>query len=229
MRVSKADVYSVNYGLPAIDKFYGVCCDESSSGPSQTEWHTIGCRGTNVKWTVGNCTLAPTSKLGIYVNARRVMVLSLHRSWNYLITGEQTTIWKGKAYDLSKDKDGHDCLKSACFYIVDPLPKGESFNATYYIENILQPILEYCLKSGLCQLLIHADNDRSHTIRKSRTFCESNSLWIAPHLLYSSDLTSSNFFFSAISSTSWRELHPIRKTGFFLKLTIFWMVFHWRP
>jgi hypothetical protein len=52
------------------------------------------------------------------------------------------------------------------FHLVDTLPKGESFTATYYIEHILQPILEYRAKSGLRQFITHADDARPHAARK---------------------------------------------------------------
>jgi ribosomal protein S26 len=74
------------------------------------------------------------------------------------------------------------------FHDVDALLKGESFKSTYDIEHILQQILEYCLKSGLHQFIIRVDNARSHTARKSQTFCESNSFRIVPHSPYSPDL-----------------------------------------
>jgi histone-lysine N-methyltransferase SETMAR len=80
------------------------------------------------------------------------------------------------------------------FHVVDAFPKGENLNANYYIEHILHPILEYRPKSELRQLIIHADNARRHTARKSRTFCKSNSFRIAPHPPYSSDLTPSYLF-----------------------------------
>jgi hypothetical protein len=38
------------------------------------------------------------------------------------------------------------------FHAVNALLKGESFNATYYIEHILSSIFEYCLKSGCASL-----------------------------------------------------------------------------
>jgi hypothetical protein len=38
------------------------------------------------------------------------------------------------------------------FHVVDVLPKGESFNTTYYIEHIIQQILEYRPKSGCASL-----------------------------------------------------------------------------
>jgi histone-lysine N-methyltransferase SETMAR len=86
------------------------------------------------------------------------------------------------------------------FHVVDTLPKWESFNITYYIKHILWPILEHRPKLRLRQFIIYADNARLYAARKSRIFCKSNSIKIAPHLPYSPDLAPSDFFFLDMSS-----------------------------
>jgi hypothetical protein len=49
------------------------------------------------------------------------------------------------------------------FHFVDGLPKGQKFNANYYIDNILQPLLESRSTGPSSGLIIHADNARPHT------------------------------------------------------------------
>jgi transposase len=128
-------------------------------------------------------------------------LLTLNKSWFYLFTDHEI-IWlresepplKGKEHDSSTEKMITIALNPHSFHVVEALPKGETFNAIYYIEHILQPTLEYRPKSGLRQLIIHVDNARRYTARKSRIFYKSNSLRIAPHPPYSPDLTHLYFF-----------------------------------
>jgi hypothetical protein len=48
------------------------------------------------------------------------------------------------------------------FHIVSLLSKREMFNATHYVEHILESILILCLKSGQRCLAIHADNAKPY-------------------------------------------------------------------
>jgi hypothetical protein len=96
------------------------------------------------------------------------------------------------------------------FHVVEIFPKGRPFNATHYIEDILQQILELPPKSFRDRLIIHADNARSHIIRQSQQFYEQNSLRIAPYPSYSLDLTPSYCF-----PSSARKVHaPACPAGF---------------
>jgi hypothetical protein len=80
------------------------------------------------------------------------------------------------------------------FHLVDGLPKGQKFNAGYYIDNILKSILESRSTGPDSGLIIHADNARSHTAQRTLKFCRENRLEIAPHPPYSPDLAHSDFF-----------------------------------
>jgi hypothetical protein len=56
------------------------------------------------------------------------------------------------------------------FHLVDALPKGQKFNANYYIDRILQSLLESrSTGRGPC-LIIHADNARPHPAQKFSNF-----------------------------------------------------------
>jgi histone-lysine N-methyltransferase SETMAR len=80
------------------------------------------------------------------------------------------------------------------FHVLDALPKGRIFNAEYYLDNILTALVSFLPEAGEEQLVVHADNARPHTARKSRTFCEENRLRLATRPPYSPDLAPSNFF-----------------------------------
>jgi hypothetical protein len=96
------------------------------------------------------------------------------------LSTDYETIWlpdgepplKGKTHDSHQKNDGHHRMNSPRFHVVEILPKRKLFNAVYYIENILQPILELHLKSVRHRLVIHGDNARPHTARQSQQFCE---------------------------------------------------------
>jgi hypothetical protein len=53
-RLSKEDTYSINHGLSTIGKLYGLYCEASSLGISQTERRATGGKNTNVKQTPEN-------------------------------------------------------------------------------------------------------------------------------------------------------------------------------
>jgi hypothetical protein len=65
-RLSKEDIYSVNPGLSTIDKLYGLYCEVSSLGLSQTERCATGGKNTNVKQTPENHMFGRASKLTVF-------------------------------------------------------------------------------------------------------------------------------------------------------------------
>jgi histone-lysine N-methyltransferase SETMAR len=79
------------------------------------------------------------------------------------------------------------------FHLVDAFPKGQKFNASYYIDRILQSLLESRSTGRGPGLIIHADNARPHIARKTFKFCRENRLEMAPHPPYTSDLAPSGF------------------------------------
>jgi hypothetical protein len=74
------------------------------------------------------------------------------------------------------------------------LPKGCTFNAEYYRDNIFAALTQLQPEDDGRKLVVHADNARAHTAQKCRTFCEEDGLQLASHLPYFSDLAPSNFF-----------------------------------
>jgi histone-lysine N-methyltransferase SETMAR len=71
------------------------------------------------------------------------------------------------------------------------------FNSTYYIHEILTPVLDwYKARFGVARqnLVIRADNARPRTAKMVSDFCEENEITVAPHPPYSPDLAPSDFY-----------------------------------
>jgi hypothetical protein len=56
------------------------------------------------------------------------------------------------------------------FYFIDALPKGQTFNAIYYVNIILQPLLDRRSSGPGAGLMIHAYNARPQTAWKTLEF-----------------------------------------------------------
>jgi histone-lysine N-methyltransferase SETMAR len=79
-------------------------------------------------------------------------------------------------------------------HLIDGLPKGQRFSASYYVDMILRPLLENRSRGPGLHFIIHADNARPHTAQNTLKFCQENGLKMAPHPPYSPDLAPSDFF-----------------------------------
>jgi hypothetical protein len=66
------------------------------------------------------------------------------------------------------------------FPLIVALPKGRTFNAEYYRDNILAALTQFRPENNGRKLAVNADNAKAHTAQKCRTFCERNGLWLAP-------------------------------------------------
>jgi hypothetical protein len=80
------------------------------------------------------------------------------------------------------------------FPLIVALPKGRTFNAGYYRDNILAELTQFQPEDDGRKFIIHADNARANTAQKCRTCCKENGLPLAPHPLHSPDLAPSDFF-----------------------------------
>jgi histone-lysine N-methyltransferase SETMAR len=127
--------------------------------------------------------------------------MTLDESWFYLCTSHEI-VWLQTGQqppDRVKHMIGDRKMMITIvwnlhgFHLVDGLPKGQKFNASYYIDNLLQPLLESLSTGPGSGLIIHADNARPHTAQKTLKFCRDNRLEIAPHQPYSPDLAPSDF------------------------------------
>jgi hypothetical protein len=77
------------------------------------------------------------------------------------------------------------------FPLIVAFPKGDTFNAEYYRDNIIAALTQFQPEDDGRKLVVHADNA---TAQKCRTFREGNGLRLAPHPTYSPDLALSDFF-----------------------------------
>jgi histone-lysine N-methyltransferase SETMAR len=80
------------------------------------------------------------------------------------------------------------------FPLIAALPKGCTFIAEYYRDNILAAPTQLQPEDDGRKLVVHADNAKAHTAQKCRTFREANGLRLALHPSYSPDLAPSDFF-----------------------------------
>jgi hypothetical protein len=56
------------------------------------------------------------------------------------------------------------------FLLIVALPKGRTFNAEYYCDNVLAALTLLQPEDDEKKLVVHADNARAHTAQKCRTF-----------------------------------------------------------
>jgi transposase len=129
-------------------------------------------------------------------------IITLDESWFYFATAhEQIWLQPGQTPpERPKHTIGDKKIMVTIawnplrFHLVTVLPKGMTFNADYYRDNILSALTEYLPESEERHLVIHADNARPHTAEKCRIFCEENGLRLVTHPPYSPDLAPSDFF-----------------------------------
>jgi hypothetical protein len=80
------------------------------------------------------------------------------------------------------------------FPLIGPLPKGHTFDAEHYRDNIFPALTQFQPEDDGRKLGIHADNAKAHTAQKCRMFCEARGLRLASHPPYSPDLAPFDFF-----------------------------------
>lgn len=84
------------------------------------------------------------------------------------------------------------------FYIVDFMPDGESYNSSYFITNILEPLAkkkaEIWHESSKRKLTLHLDNSKVHNSKWSTLEYTKKGFKRAPHPAYSPDVAPSDFF-----------------------------------
>jgi hypothetical protein len=79
------------------------------------------------------------------------------------------------------------------FPLILALPKGRTFNAEYYRDNILATLTQLQPEDDGRKFVVHADNAKAHTAQKYRTFAKKmdcGSLSIHPTHLISHHPTS---------------------------------------
>jgi histone-lysine N-methyltransferase SETMAR len=129
-------------------------------------------------------------------------VVSLDESWFYLTT-DLEQIWMipeeeppARSRRMIQDRKimATVAWNPLGFHIVKALPRGGSFDAEYYCDNILAELFSIRPEADGRKLGIHADNARAHPAQQSRAFCEENQLRLLAHPPYSPDIAPCNFF-----------------------------------
>jgi hypothetical protein len=96
----------------------------------------------------------------------RVLVLFMDGSRNSLISSGPATSRKGEIYNCRRKMMVPIVWNPQGFHLFDALPKGKKFHANYYIDRILEQLLESRSIGHGVSLIIHADNARPHIARK---------------------------------------------------------------
>lgn len=144
------------------------------------------------------------------------LIRSKHYSFHNILTGDQSWFYFNYGADgawLPEDEDNPEYERSKIqlekmmltiiwnpydFYIVDFLPEGTSFNSTYFIDNILNPLNEQRLniwhESDQRNIILHLDNCRVHNSKVSMKKINELGFSRAPHPPYSPDLAPSDFY-----------------------------------
>jgi histone-lysine N-methyltransferase SETMAR len=131
--------------------------------------------------------------------------VTLEESWFYLHTDHEL-IWAQADAEIP-ERERHTVQSEkmmltivwspGSFHLVNVLPKGFKFNASYYATQILDPLSKWRRTQVGCtnrKLTVHADNARPHTAKMTSQFMEQNSMQRAPHPAYSPDLAPSDFY-----------------------------------
>jgi histone-lysine N-methyltransferase SETMAR len=98
------------------------------------------------------------------------------------------------------------------FHVAIRLPPGDSFNASWFIDQNLVPLVQGFFHLAGVQdkkLMVHVDNVPAHNPRMMRTIFEHDQLKRLPHPPYSPDISPSDFYlFGKVTGTLIRQEIP---------------------
>lgn len=139
-----------------------------------------------------------------------------HQSWTFFLTGDESWFYFMNNYEqqwlhpnekpstrpktiISTPKRMLTVFWSPIvFRIVEMLPKGQHFNSEYFINTILQKIVDTHPPPTLNQpkrnFIIHIDNATPRRSLASKNFASKNILKFCPHPAFSPDLAPSDFY-----------------------------------
>jgi hypothetical protein len=84
------------------------------------------------------------------------------------------------------------------FHVLTMLPAGASFNAAWFIDQNLVPLVAKFFPRGRGpgerKLVLHIDNAPAHNAKMTQNFCEHNPLKRLVHPPYSPDISPSDFY-----------------------------------
>jgi histone-lysine N-methyltransferase SETMAR len=131
-------------------------------------------------------------------------IVTLDESWFYLHTYHEL-IWAQPDAEIP-ERERHTVQSQKVmliivwnpggFHLVNILPNGFKFNASYHVTQILDHLSEWQRTQVGCtnrKSIVHADNAPPHTTKMISQFMEQNSMQRAPHPAYSPDLAPSDF------------------------------------
>lgn len=145
-----------------------------------------------------------------------VLEKSKHHAYRNIITGDQSWFlyqyhpkgkWCIESEERPEFEDDQTCHQKIMltiiwgvwgFYIVDYLIPGNSYNSSYFKENIFDPLVEkkgeiWPNSSGK-KIWLHLDNCRVHNSKLMTQEIEQSPFKRAPHPPYSPDLAPSDFY-----------------------------------
>jgi histone-lysine N-methyltransferase SETMAR len=132
-------------------------------------------------------------------------IVTLDESWFYLTT-QHESIWFPETEKVPERERPMIQSKKLMltiiwnpqgFHLINVLPKGQKFNADYYITYLLSTLSQWRRNQRGAsdrKLLVHADNARPHTALASMNFLDAHGMKKAPHPPYSPDLAPSDFY-----------------------------------
>jgi hypothetical protein len=97
------------------------------------------------------------------------------------------------------------------FHIVDKLPNDIKMKSDYFVTKILSPLEQAIFIRGRDMhqkiFVIHIDNCSVHTSRASTYWLDEHGMHRMLHLLYSLDLTSSDFYLFSVVKEKLERIH----------------------
>ena len=132
-------------------------------------------------------------------------IITLDQSWFYLNTDYERQWLPPDADRPEKERVMISSKKimvtivwnTSGMLLIDMLPKGVKYNSDYYINHILRPLVEILDNDpdhSREKFVIHADNAKPHTSKKTVEFFEENKIKKAIHPSYSPDVAPTDFF-----------------------------------
>ena len=173
-------------------------------------------KNMNLKWVSHSLTEEQKAKR-ILISKQLLKTIrpSKHHNWKYFLTGDESWFYLSYEHERMWVESGDEPQKRSKkmigeekdlvsvfwnqngFALVDGLPKGVTFTADYFINNILEKLTKrgtaFPDRDGR-RLNLHFDKARPHISNKSIQYMELNGLNKVPHPPYSPDIAPSDFF-----------------------------------
>jgi hypothetical protein len=80
------------------------------------------------------------------------------------------------------------------FHLIDAMPKGEKYNAHYFVDNIPVPIGRRLISQDDRELFFRAGNSRCNTVKVVLDLASHKAVIFSPYFLYFPEIEPSYFF-----------------------------------